>query len=527
MIVRTSVGALAALLAIAAPTAPAAGTAKPGIGVTYLAAGPTVEIVPVVLQAAALPDFDGALISHVGLARWNASSAAFEPIPFQIDERVDHVFVPGTSYEFTQNIHDVFHEEDGTLDADDEVVFMYRDAGPEAPDEAPWPLGAGPERYTLELTDPSGEVQEPRYVYVFTGDGLPGASERLVDWQIARTTAVDTESYSVDYLDRWLLTGLHVFEPCGDGGDLIDRVKGRAGLAVTQAETEEVWNLSATFMGGLVGPVRAVRYVKGAASGVNTIHYDLVYPEFWERHIDLRVHPLDNIWFYLDWLPGRVERTFTPNDPSGIAVDGVPDSGVDTEVVPWELVRGPNGGLAVVYDMPDSPFIGSRERYWRDDATFNDATVYPPIYDDDDDSAIGNHGVKLHAVTGSELDDIPVRIRMYPLCRNVGDVAAGEAYARLWSEPPVVAASPQWSEIAPVRDLGVVRVDDDVALGWRDNAAAAAYRVYASDDPSLPQESWTLLQETTENDFVDAGGALGPPRYYSVVVVDGNGEEHR
>ncbi len=517
----------AAVAAIAGFLPAIAATSDAWSSLTESGEGPTVELEPVIMTGSAFPDLAGTVINDIGLFRWDGPTASFVAIPFQIDERVDHTFNAGTEYEITQNIYDVFGEEDGTLDGDDEVAFLFREAGDRAPSGAPWPSDAGALRYEIELQDQTGEVTAPRWVYLYTGIGLDISPDMLVSWQIGRDSSISTDLYAIDYIDRWLLVGYRVLSPCGDGGDLIDRVKGRAGLAVDQGETEELWNASAIFMGGIVGPVRAIRYIRGAASGLNTIHHDIIYPDLWERHVDLRVHPLNSIWFYVDWLPGRVDRLFTATEPAGVPIDGQNDNGLGTTPVDWEIVRGDAGGLALLYRIPPSPFVSRRDRYWRDDASFDDAPLYPAGYSDEDDSAIGDNGFRFYSITSSETDDIPFVLRMYPLCGGVGDAAMGSGFENLWDHPPVATATPEWGEIAPIRDLTVSRSGIDVDLSWAAVAGAASYRVYVTDDPSTPPESWTLISDSPTPGFVDPGAVLATDRYYSVAVVDAGGQESR
>lgn len=485
--------------------------------------GPSVELEPVIVTGSRVPERNGDSIQDLALFRWNGTT--YEPVLFQIDERVDRTFNPGGELEFTQNIHDIFGTEDGTLDGDDEIVFLFRSGGARAPAEAPWPDGADAIRHEFQLTDATGGVTEPRYVYLFGGAGLEFAGGSAVSWDLERTTSITTELYAMDYVDRWLLLGYRVLAPCGDGGDLIDRFKGRAGVLVNQSESEELWNLSAIYMGGLVGPVRAIRYIRGAASGFNTIHHDIVYPDLWERSVALRVHPLDNIWFYLDWLPGRVDTRFSPVETAGVAIDGDPDP-TFTDPEPWELVRGDAGGLALIYDVPPSPFVGDVFRYTRDDAEFDDATVFPGGYPDEDDSAIGNHGLHMDGIVATEIDVVPFMIRGYPLCGGVGDAQDGAGFHALWSQPPTVEISMLVGTIEPVRDLQVSRADVDVVLDWDDVLGAAGYRVYVAHDPALPVEQWTLAFEGTASTFVDPDVMLDPvPRFYRVAVLDGEGGE--
>src|SRR5262249_30279822 len=154
-------------------------------------------------------------------------------------------------------------------------------------------------RFELLVRDPRpGGPWPDRFVYLFDGSGLPRSPAAYVSWDREPTTGIASDRYALDYEDRWLLTGLRLLSPCGAGADLLDRFKGRAGLSPQDAESEALWNDASIYLGGIVGPVRAIRYVQGAASGLNTIHHDVVYRGRWDRAISLRVHPLDNVWFY-------------------------------------------------------------------------------------------------------------------------------------------------------------------------------------------------------------------------------------
>ena len=51
-----------------------------------------------------LSRFQDVQISRLGLFRYDPSSGGYEPIPFQLDERIDRVFNPGTDDEFTERI---------------------------------------------------------------------------------------------------------------------------------------------------------------------------------------------------------------------------------------------------------------------------------------------------------------------------------------------------------------------------------------------------------------------------------------
>lgn len=481
---------------------------------------------PVVVSAAVFPELQGDFINQIALFHYDAATDTFSPIPFQVDQKVDHVFSPGTQFQVTERMYDVFGEDDGHLDALDEIVFLYPDAGDQTPVCTSWVQGADPDRYEIRVSDPRpGGPYPDKYVYLFTGIGLPKSQISYISWQVSRQTAMSSTRFDLDFTDRWLLTGYHVNPPCGSGADLIDRVKGRAGLAVDRAESEELWNPTSTFLGGIVGPVRAIRYIRGAASGVNTIHHDVFYRGFWERVVNLRVHPVSGIWFYFDLKAGSGATFIAPDVPAGVAVDGANDPSVPSALKPWTIVKGPDGGFAVMYDTPSSPFVGSSTFYYRDDAGFNDKSITESSYTDEDDSAYGDQGLHLDSVSGQETDTITMGFRTYPLCSNVGDATMGAQLRELYDYPLATEATLQSRETRAIRDVQMAKVGADLVVSWTAITNAVSYKVYASTSPNAARPDWTLVGEPTVNGFVNTGALGDPtPRYYSVTAVTAMGE---
>lgn len=477
---------------------------------------------PVIVTGASLPGLTGQPIGHIAAFRWNAAASAFEPIPFQIDERIDHTFDEVPGYPVVQNIYDVFNEDDGLLDADDELVFLFGDAGPEAPEASPWVAGAEATRFEVELHDPRPDAAVPtRWVYLFTGTGLPRSSTLYVTWNGLATSAVLTNAWSIGFSDRWILDSLRIEPPCGSGADFIDRFKGRAGANLLN-ESEQDWNVTSIYIGSIVGPVRAARYVRGAASGLNTIHHDIIYRRFWQRVVNLRVHPIAGVGIYFDLRPNAGTKVYTSLATSGLTVDGVPEF-PGTTFVPWAVVRGPQGGYAALFDVPPSPFYGAKRFYYKDDAGYNDATG--PLYLDEDDSAYGVQGVELRDLVGSESQTIYASFRVYPLCANTGDSGTGADLQALLDNPVQSTVSAQSAEVLPIRTLKLGRSGGDVLLEWPSVVTATAYRIYTAVSPWLPHEGWTLHAEVATTTYTDAGAAALPtPRYYSVVAVTPSGE---
>jgi hypothetical protein len=502
---------------------------------------------PVLILGASFPDFSGEAIQDLALFRYDDVSDAFEPVPFQIDERiVDRVFKEGTSFEFTETIYDIYGEDDGLLDGDDELVFLFGDAGPQATAATPWPAGAASQRYEVEIHDPRpGAPEAERYVYLFLGNGLATSPTSYVSWTISAMADATTPVYTLDYMDKWLLIGLEVASPCGTGADLLDRVKGRGGATLDSGETEQNWNNAAapansTFMGGLVGPVRAIRYVMGALSAVNTIHHDRIYRGLWERRTDLRVHPVQRAFLYLDWLPSAGATLYLPDDPAGLAVDGSQETptgwgscpgevaGACGSIPDWALYRTPAGGMVFFMDLPPSPHYQGSSAFYLDDDEFNDQTQLVPVYLDDDDEA-HDLGIVLEGPGGNGVDDaISSSWSVYPLCADTGDATLGADYREFVDHPLGVATLAQFEVLGPIESVTAYRDGDDVVLEWQTVNGASSYRVYASEFADLPRTTWASLGDTATLDFRDSGAAvLAADRHYSVVAIGPGGEgEH-
>ncbi|MBP7148116.1 MAG: hypothetical protein KBD01_11260 [Acidobacteria bacterium] len=481
---------------------------------------------PVVLTGSQLPGFLGRAIDDLAVFRFDPATLAFVPIPFQVDERVNHVFNRDTILEFTQDMYDVFGEDDGLLDAGDEVAFMYSDGGPRAQESADWPSLAEPLRFEIQILDPRPSANvPPRWAYVFVGDGLPRSDTVLVSWAGTNTSTMMSDQMELTFYGNWLLTQFRTVAPCGTGNDVIDRLKGRARTLGDRLEDEEGWDENSVYLGGRVGPIRAIRYVRGAESGVNTIHYDVMYRRFWTRVFDIRVHPLPEVWFYFDLLPRAGTVLYTNLVRQGLTVDGVPDPNVPQALPEWLIVKTQVGGYAMFLDAPQDPRVQEYRFHYRDDAGYDDEIPTNPGYTDRDDSAYGNHGFGLCGLSDCNVDPIHVAVRVYPFCASVGDAALGDAYQELLEYPLQSSGTPQYPQLSPVRDLALQRDARDVVLAWSAVPGAQTYRVYAAADASLPPSSWTLLGETANPLYRDREAGADPsPRTYSVVGLDGHGE---
>jgi hypothetical protein len=511
-----------ASIALCAPTASDAGvipSSEPGI---------SRDDEPVVITGSSIAALLGTPVSQLAIFRFDPASGTFVPIPFQVDQRLDVTFDAGRPTEFVEeDMYDVLHLDDGLLDDQDEIVFMFSDGGPQAPYTAAWPTGTGSLRYEATVRDERDEeAPQTRWAYVFAGPALPRSPTSYVSWGRGVSDSIVTPEFSLDYTDRWLLTGYRVAPPCGSGADLIDRFKVRSRPLGYPTVDEEVVNLNSEYLGGLSGPIRALRYVRGAKSGVNTIHFDRVSRGRWTRFVHLRVHPLQVFDVYFDWRPRSNALFYREGMAGPVPIDGATDAGVSSSFAAWNLVRGPGGGLFVAYDVPPSPLYTEKRLYYRDDAAYNDAPPESGSYPDEDDSAYGTHGLSILNVQESNFTPVTFSFRVEPLCSGEGSLDLALAHYELVNHPLEVDTVPQSPALGAVRGLVVRREGLDVVVSWPAAAGAAAYHMYSSLDIDLPYSSWTLEEDLPGTTYRDEGEAgRSGAKAYSVVAVAPDGTE--
>jgi uncharacterized membrane protein len=250
------------------------------------------------------------------------------------------------------------------LDTNDELAFMARDAGPQAPAAAALPKGIVGAR-EVKVTDPTAASTNVNAVYVMqasaTGpkaaynasngyvhyqrdpaadyyeksqssysgygnarvgtvcdaNGNPiidpqtgqpeQARRRPRDW-----ATVTTPRYSFRYDGRWLMTNVQIspHDNWQYGPDLVDRWKARAFAQDPGSDTpccgyeeeDTNWGGSSTLLGERVGPVRAIRETWGADSGTNVIRRETFYRDQVQQKSYLRVHVIPPLdGIYAQW----------------------------------------------------------------------------------------------------------------------------------------------------------------------------------------------------------------------------------
>lgn len=398
---------------------------------------------PVVVLGAQLPALTQVDAGEVvGFAR---QDGAWLQVPVQVDERAvqDFCEIYGKSSglwngspacKTDQVVTALFYADEGTfmgadpeptLDADDELAFMARDAGDRIeswtePDGVV--AGSGVE---LELLD--GDERAYLYLFARDGEGLdPGAGAQYVSYDFALDGGVDyfsdydlygyncggfdatcdpsmTEdstvqgaNYSHHFSARWVSDELRITAGDATGVDILDIHQnrfspescGRHVLTFSTAEGAYVINHS--------GPVRALRSYIGANSGPLTQRFHRFYDQREDVVTLLRVHSLGaGIMDLFDYSAEAVGMTYYSDlHPEGLAIDGAPEAVNDADLQSWEFVTGEQGSL-VMTNVVDASFdVSPAHFYWVDDEdpAFHQCDT-STVLDAPDASALGTSGV--------------------------------------------------------------------------------------------------------------------------------------
>ena len=206
-----------------------------------------------------------------------------------------------------------------SLDANDEIALLAEDAGTRAPAGESLPMGTTGEGATeLMLVDPlDGSLG---WLYLLRHDGTldPSAGQDRVDYDFKLasglsylegyvildsinpelTTVESPGVWRASFSDRWIRDGLWVEHGVMLSTDLLDRHRTTSGApGCTRSEdTFSGYTLNASegaFLANIDGPVRALRSLVGANSGVITQRDHVFWPRREDLTTRLRVHPLD------------------------------------------------------------------------------------------------------------------------------------------------------------------------------------------------------------------------------------------
>jgi hypothetical protein len=384
---------------------------------------------PVVLTGAQLPGLLNTTRAPIVGFRWTGS--AWAQFPVQIDERAvvnfgkiyNHVnvnFYGSDPNNFSTLVYtgaNTFTGNDPNtkFDADDELVFMARDAGVQAP-AGSHPAGtlAAP-GVQVKVTDPLDPGAES-YAYLFrkaAGSTLQqGARIKYMKstWRILsgaykthyvianganpESSLVTGATYKHHFSDRWASDQLSVTASGASGVDILDRHKalfspGFCGRSEDTFDTTSGGQNEGAFVTMKAGPVRVIRSYIGANSGPNTQRTHFFYDRREDIVTDLRVHSIPSILDFFDYSAAATGMTYRNSvNPSGVTIDGNPDS-LTAGAPTWEQVTGPQGTINQVGLVQTTGFTPTATNYYLDDST-------PPVTQCTGDAfAYGSSGLSI------------------------------------------------------------------------------------------------------------------------------------
>lgn len=310
---------------------------------------------PVVLRGDHFPDWLRLSLhypgSHLNLYRYEGGEAGgtFHAIPFQIDKRrkIDLRFNVPAEHSGPGNVTDLEKGarqcmrlcewgyfpmkvlpagisdpfSDDAFYPQDEIAFMLADAGSDrAPVNAWLAANVKADRYEIQLLDKLNGATRWVYAFMWTDTPTDLSTVSYVSYEpddpedvlncppsieaCGTATAQPSDRLSnyagfvVHWGGNWILDALQYDD--GSSGDLIDEWRLETGN-----EDEHSWSSAGRpqFLAWKVGPVRMVRGIQGAQSGVMTTRYDFVYPTRLETVTNLRVHDINLVRVAADHDP--------------------------------------------------------------------------------------------------------------------------------------------------------------------------------------------------------------------------------
>ncbi len=279
-------------------------------------------------------------------------------------------------------------DSDTALDADDEIVFMAKDAGDIAGTTAE-PAGVIPgSGVWLTITDPLMPAKTG-HVYLFESDGslTPGAGQQYVSYTFnllsgpylttyntldgpnPEDSSATTAFYAHHFSDRWTTDELQITAGASTGVDILDRHKALFSPGFCGRHEDTFANGEGAFIVNKSGPVRALRGYVGANSGPLTQRVHVLYERRQDIRTFLRVHTIPSVMDFFDYSPEASGMTYYNDlNLSGVTIDGSPETPAAGAIL-WEMVEGAQGSLVMRSSVSTNITGFSFTSYYLDDST--------------------------------------------------------------------------------------------------------------------------------------------------------------
>lgn len=378
--------------------------------VTYMSFGQTRNNDPVVIKGSNLSCMIGVQPSLIVAYKYNGTNLV--QIPMQVDEVVvKEASAPynnlGCAFGTVSNTNtydDIsFYADANTFsgldtnllfDIDDEVVFMTKDAGLKLTICPPTPTGVvNDTTCELELRDPLNNAVLG-YVYLFQQNGTldQSAGVSYVNYNftyannyqqvynicsggMTENSTITTANYSMKFSKRVINDELKISAGGATNIDILDRHQFFVSPNLCFRSEETFSDNRGTIVTSKNGPVRAIRSVMGANSGVGT-QWTMKFTESRvDYQLDFRVHPIGGFHDVMDLNPNAIGMMYYNNqNPNGVVINGVQDVLVTTNPNVWELYTGNQGSIVVGYDYQTNIPLGTNsivKAYYDDSGSTN------------------------------------------------------------------------------------------------------------------------------------------------------------
>ena len=330
-------------------------------------------------------------VNEVYLYAWDNATGSWRMMPFQIDERIRTIDPNGDG---ESQRHSYFIADDGLIDDDDELVFMVRDMGEQAPERAwiPYPDSKEFNRIELRAYDPDDPAIDA-YAYLYRSSSItePVPSPYEFVYHEAQDS-VESKYYAVGLgAKTGLVEDIVIKPPFGTGVDIFDRQKMRVNAVIAagpfsdqrlNGKTESLIKVVPGYREVTRKPVvRLVREVRQTFNlGIAEIEEGMTF------YVTTRFYPfngrvaggsaLDEAslkaalpgWddpFLLfkalrqswDFSPAAAGMRYYNKRNNGVLVDGVPDlvdKSIERPIRDWNLITGEQGALFSLIVLPDT-----------------------------------------------------------------------------------------------------------------------------------------------------------------------------
>jgi hypothetical protein len=298
---------------------------------------------PVVLNGSDVGSFTGAAVGDIFVYAYTNSQ--WISISMQIDPVTDQGAYTST--------------EDGVLDVNDEIVFMAKDTGEQAPagTRLSEVLPVSTAWYEVEITDPTATTKKGWAYIVRSATLNPTPKTDYVDYD-AGTARITGQSYALGFDNGKLWAD---YLTLGAGQDILDRSKARVLCTLpTCPLTEEDLPITVPTTALRDGDVRII------VRGGRVVGYGSMIS--WATTLPLNLVPQGDVHLTLDFsLAASSGKLYNVAAPAGVTVDGVADNVPATPFSPWMQLSTADGTLIQVADRDE--LGGTLSNFYEDDST--------------------------------------------------------------------------------------------------------------------------------------------------------------